>query len=79
VGDGEEFYSHSDLVKDVYFGRDRNNPSITTRLDRLETFRQTTEMWQTDLRGWFKALILFSLGQTCAIIGGLIWLVVKGK
>ena len=30
------FYSHSDVVRDLYIGRGRDNPSITERMQRME-------------------------------------------
>lgn len=32
----EEFYSHGYIVRDLYIDRDRDNPSITTRMKRME-------------------------------------------
>ena len=74
-----EDYRLRKLWYDVLVGDGKDNPSIVTRLDRLENFQEQTEEWRDDLKGWIKALILFSLGQTCTIIGGLIWIVVNKK
>ena len=77
----DEIHSYTlwDVIVDVYFGKGKNDPSITMRLRDLEQFKEDTKAWQADLRSWFKALILFSLGQTCAIIGGLIYYAVNKK
>jgi hypothetical protein len=78
VGEGE-FYSHNDVVRDLYFGRGSNDPSITARLTSLEIFRENQLERQASRDTWVKSLVLLTITQTCLIIGGLITYVVTLK
>jgi hypothetical protein len=68
----DEFYSHRDVVMDLYFGRGRDNPSITTRLNNLEMFKDNMIEKEKSRQAWIKSLVLLTITQTCLLIGALI-------
>jgi len=72
VGDNEEFYSHNQVVRDLYFGQGRDNPSITARLNSLEMFKDNSIEREKNRQAWIKSLVLLTITQTCLLIGALI-------
>jgi hypothetical protein len=79
VGEGEEFYGHSDLVRIVLIDRDANNPSIITRINRLELFKANYEQREETKSKWILALVLLAITQLCLLIGGLVTIVINLK